>query len=254
MLEQFSLKGRVAAVTGASRGIGYAIALGLAEAGADMALMSRTENALGLVSASIEKRGRQCVAVAGDVGKEPDVKHFFDTTKSEYGRIDVLVNCAGISPYMKPAEELSDTEWNDVINVNLTGTFRCCREAAKVMLTQGSGSIINLASMGSYVGLRNASAYVASKGGVQLLTRTLAVEWAQRGIRVNAIAPGFIDTDMLSFLRNDEGAKQRILNSTPMGRLAPPDELVGAVIYLASDASRFVTGETIVIDGGYLAL
>lgn len=253
MMKEFSLEGRVAVVTGASRGIGQAIAGGLAEQGADLVLVSRTLKGLAATVAIVEGWGRRALPVAGDVSKGGEVAVMVQKALAEFGRIDILVNCAAISPIFKSAERVSEAEWTEIIEVNLTGTFLCCREFGEVMLAQGSGSIVNLSSLGGRVGLAKLVAYCASKGGVELMTKVLALDWASRGVRVNSIAPGYIATDLTAVLQSREDMLAPVIESTPMGRIAAPREVVGAAVYLASEAASFVTGETICVDGGWLA-
>lgn len=252
-MQEFSLEGRVAIVTGASRGIGRAIAIGLAEQGADVALASRSEAAALPVVLEIATLGRGALAMGCDVSKAEEVITMVQQTMDRFGRIDILVNSAAISPAFKSSEEMTDEEWREIIDVNLTGTFICCREVGKIMLQQQSGSVINLSSAGGIVGLGKLAAYCASKGGVEQLTKVLALDWASRGVRVNAIAPGYIITDLTALLQKRDDLRADVLGRIPMGRLGTVREVVGAAVYLASDAANYVTGQTLCPDGGYLS-
>ena len=253
MSGRFSLEGRVAVVTGASRGLGRAIALGLAEAGADLVLASRTQAALEQVAAEIEALGRRALPVAADVSRAEDVQRLAEATRGAFGRADVLVNNAGISPVFKRAEQLELADWQRILDVNLTGVFLCCQAFGRIMLEQGRGAVINMSSLAGSAGFIRLSAYCASKGGVDALTRVLALEWAPSGIRVNALAPAFIETDLTAGVRAHPGLNQAIVQRTPLHRMGVPDEVVGAAVFLASDAASYVTGQTLFIDGGWRA-
>lgn len=250
---QFSLDGRVAIVTGASRGIGRAIAIGFAAHGANLVLVSRARESLKAAAGEVQDLGRQSLVVPCDVSKTAEVSSMVERAVASFGKIDILVNCAGISPTFKSAELVTDEEWEEIISVNLSGTFKCCREVGKAMLSQGSGSIINLSSLGGVVAIPKVIVYCTSKGGIEQMTKVLAMDWAQRGVRVNAIIPGWIATDMTARLRETDNMREAVIQRTPLGRIAEPSEVVGAAVYLASDAASFVTGETIRVDGGWLA-
>jgi gluconate 5-dehydrogenase len=232
----FSLSGKRAVVVGGTRGIGAAIADGLTAAGADVTVAGR----------SLSAAARLDVADAASVTEAARILN-------AGGAIDVLVNAAGISPIYKLAEFIDATEWDAVIATNLTGMFRTCIAFGRPMLERGSGSIINVLSVGAVVGLPRLAAYTASKAGALGMTRTLAIEWAPRGVRVNALAPAFVRTDMTEGLAKHERYGPEIVASTPLGRFAEPAEIAGAAVYLASDAARFVTGTTIFVDGGWTA-
>jgi NAD(P)-dependent dehydrogenase (short-subunit alcohol dehydrogenase family) len=248
MLEQFSLKGKIAIVTGSSRGIGRAIAEGLVGAGASVVVNGRTPES---AKAAADAIGG--FPVAADVSKAADVDQLIQKTVDRFSRIDILINNAGISPYFKPAETMTEAEWDDVIGVNLKGVFLCCQAAARVMIPQKSGRIINISSIAGHVGLPRLLAYSAAKGAVEQITRVLALEWAPHHILVNAIAPGYIESDLTKGLRNNSARLDALTRQIPLGRLGTPEEVVGAAIYLCSDAASYVTGATLCIDGGWLA-
>jgi len=254
-LKLFDLSNQVAIVTGSGRGLGAAIAAGLAAAGASVMLCSRTKAEVDRTAEEIAKSGGKVAATVVDTSDRESCQHLVDQTVARFGRLDVLVNNAGIDVIM-PAEELTDNSWEQVLNVNLKGYFICSQIAARQMLAQGTGgSIINNSSICSLVGIHGLTAYSAAKGGVNQLTRVMAVEWAQRGIRVNAIAPGYFDNVMQG--ATDEHARaekqKQVITFTPMARRGRPEELVGPVIFLASEASSYITGAILFVDGGYTA-
>ncbi len=253
--KSFDLTGKVAVVTGGGKGIGRAAAVALAEAGADVVPTSRTAGDVQEVAAEIRRLGRQTLEVTTDVAVPEQVEEMVEAVMARFGRIDVLVNAAGISPVLKRAEEMTIEEWDQIINVNLRGNFLCCRAVGMKMIeTQVRGSIINIASIGGEVAFPRLAAYCASKGGVLQLTRVLAVDWVRFGIRVNAVAPGYIETGMTEGVRRSEKIYADLIRKTPMARFGKPEEITGAVVYLASEASSFVTGSTLTVDGGWLAL
>lgn len=251
--DRFSLAGKVALITGGSRGIGRAIALEYAERGADVAVVSRTAADVEAVAEEIEDRGRRGLGVAADISESSDVDGMVAQVIDIFGRVDVLVNNAGISPVYSKAVKMSEEQWREIIDVNLTGTFLVSVAVGKHMIDAGTGVVINMTSIGTRAGLSRLSAYGASKAGIEALTRVLAIEWVEHGIRVNAIGPAFVATDFTAGLRSHEYLSQKLLDQTPMRRYAEPDDIVGAAVYLASNASQYVTGETIIIDGGWLA-
>ena len=249
--ELFSLEGKKALVTGASRGIGRAVAIGLAEAGADVALVSRGE-ALFTVAREIEKLGRKALVIQEDLSRPEAAEEVVKATVEKFGSLDILVNNAGTTR-RAPAEDFSDEDWETVMALNLNAVFRLCRSAGKVMLARGYGKIVNVASLMSFQGGITIPAYTASKHGVAGLTKSFANEWAGRNITVNAVAPGYVRTEVTAPLQKDKVRNRQILERIPQGRWAEPEEMVGAVIFLASDASRYVQGHVLVVDGGWMS-
>lgn len=246
------VSGKVAVVIGGSRGLGKAIALGLAKAGADVVPASRSTNRNTEVVREIVGMGRNSCTVEVDATRREMVQKLRDTVLERFGRIDVLVHSAGIG-VRKPFLEVTEEEWDAVLQVNLKSAFVCSQVFGSAMVKQGAGTIINVASLGSFVGLGGSAPYCASKGGLLMLTRVLAVEWADKGVRVNAVVPGYFATDLTRPILQDERVFSMIVSRTPMRRVASPDEVAGAVVYLASDAARFVTGTAIAVDGGFLS-
>lgn len=249
----FEFTGRRVWVTGASRGLGRAIALGFAASGADVALTARSERSLREVAAEAEELGAKTLVLPASVSEPDAVSGAVAEIERAWGGLEVLVNCAGVSPMFKKAELVEDDEWRLVLDVNVTGSFLCAREAGKLMLDREGGSIVNISSILGQVGGERMVAYSASKGAVDALTRTLALEWAMRGIRVNTIAPGYFETDMTEALRGHRKWRGHLLSRIPMGRFGVPEELVSAALFLASEASGFMTGSTMVVDGGWTA-
>ncbi|HSB06781.1 MAG TPA: glucose 1-dehydrogenase [Thermodesulfobacteriota bacterium] len=249
----FPLTGKTAIVTGASRGIGAAIAKGFANAGADLVLVSRNRAALEKVAKEIEGLGRKAIPVAADIGVPEEVQGAVEATLKIFPRIDILVNNAGISPVLKRAEELTLQEWEEILRVNLTGTFLFCQAVGKVMIQQGAGKIINMVSVGAVVGFPRQIGYCATKGGILQLTKVLALDWARFNIQVNAIGPSYLETELTQGMRESKIISESLLRRTPMGRFGKPEEVVGAALYLASDASSYFTGQTLFVDGGWLA-
>jgi len=247
--ESFSLSGKVALVTGGSRGIGKAIAVGLAKFGADVAVTSRKLPDLEEVAKEIKGLGRKSMAVATHVGRMEEISNLVPKVKDELGRIDILVNNAGTNPTMAQAIDIEERAWDSIMNLNLKGLFFLSQAVAKVMKEQGGGKIINVASVAG-ITPDILPVYCISKAGVIMATKVMAQQWAQYNIRVNAIAPGLVKTRFSEALWGNPDIAQAVMTRTPLGRVAEPDEMVGAVIFLASDASSYVTGHILVIDGG----
>jgi len=250
--EAFRLDGRVAIVTGASRGLGRSIALALAEAGADVAVAARSETELAETASAIEGRGRRAVAVPTDVTVYTQVETLMERTVATLGRLDIVVNNSGIAAVM-PLAEMPPEDFRRSLEVNLVGAFNGCRAAAARLIAQKSGKIVNLASMLGAAGLAGYTAYSASKGGVIAFTRALAVEWARHNIQVNAMAPGWFVTDMNSQAFDDPRIRERLLRDVPARRTGKLEEVGPLAVYLASSASDYMTGQTVFLDGGHSA-
>lgn len=252
VLDKFKLNGDICLVTGASRGLGRAIALALAEAGADVVVTARSQDALEETAALITKLGRRALVVPCDVRESRSVTTVVERALAEFGGIDVLVNNAGGGEF-RPLMDTSEEEWLHWIDLDLHSVFRMCKAVGPGMIERRRGRIINMASMYGLNGERAATAYCASKGAVIQLTRALALEWAEYNIRVNALAPGFIYTAMTSFIFDEPTMGPAFLSRIPLKRVGQPDELGPLVVYLASDASAYMTGSVLVIDGGQTA-
>lgn len=249
----FDFTGKKVWVTGASRGLGRAIALGFAASGADVALTARSADAVERVADEVRELGREALVLTGSVSDGQQVEAAVNAMQERWGRLDALVNCAGVSPIFKKAQYVEDEEWRHVIDVNVTGTFLCAREAGRLMLEAGSGAVVNVSSIHGQVGMARMAPYSASKGAVDALTRTLALEWAEQGVRINALSPGYFETDMTEALRDHEKWRAHLLERIPLGRFGAPEDLVSAALFLASDASAFMTGSNVVVDGGWTA-
>ena len=250
VIDIFDISGRKALVTGAARGIGKVLALTLAEAGCDVSLVGLHIEGLEEVAAELHRIGVKALAYQVDVSKKDEVDRAFSKTAKEFGRLDICVNNAGVS-FQMPVEDMPEEEWDNIIDTNMKGVFLCSQAAAKIMIPQRSGCIINLASIsGHAVNVPQKQAvYNSSKAGVAMLTKSMALEWAEYGIRVNALSPGYMKTEMtLSTMSHLFPEWEAI---TPLGRLGEPEELRGALLFLASDASSYMIGHDLIIDGGY---
>lgn len=250
--QQLNLDGKVAVITGGTSGIGRALSLGLAQAGADVIATARRRQQVDETAAEIENLGRRTLRIASDVCDRSTLEALAAATLVHFGKIDILINCAGRIK-RTPTLTMPEDEWTAILDTNLTGTLRACQVFGKAMLERGYGRIVNISSLNSFVALNEVAAYAASKAGVSSLTRSLAVEWSKKGVTVNAIAPGVFRTELNAQLLDSTPRGQELLMRTPMGRFGKTEELVGAAIFLASDASSFVTGQTLVVDGGFLA-
>jgi len=249
---KLDLSGRLAVVVGGTSGIGRAIALGLAEAGADVVCSSRRREQVDAAAAEIEAIGRRTIRTTSDVADRESLENLLTETKAELGKVDILVNSAGITK-RSATLDLDEDDWSSILETNLTGTLRACQVFGRHMLENGYGRIINIASLSSFVSLFEVAAYSASKAAVASLTKSLAVEWAKYGVNVNAIAPGVFRTALNQKLLDESPRGQEFLARTPMGRFGNVEELAGAAVFLASEAASFVTGEILVVDGGFLA-
>lgn len=249
---KLNLDGKAAVVVGGTSGIGRAIAHGLAEAGADVVCTSRRAEQVESTAAEIENIGRRTLRITSDVSDRASLENLLEKSVAEFGKVDILVNSAGRTK-RAPTLEFAEEDWTAILETNLTGTLRACQIFGRQMIAQKYGRIINIASLSTFVSLFEVAAYSASKAAVASLTKSLAIEWAKHGVNVNAIAPGVFKTDLnRELLESTERGKEFQLR-TPMGRFGQVEELAGAAIFLASDAASYVTGEVLVVDGGFLA-
>jgi NAD(P)-dependent dehydrogenase (short-subunit alcohol dehydrogenase family) len=251
-IELFNLSGRVAVVTGGTSGIGRTLALGLAEAGADVIATGRREELVNTVAGEVESRGRKSLRRSSDVQSRESIDALRDAVLKEFGRVDILLNAAG-QTFRKPTHQVSEAEWAKLMDVNVTGILRACQSFYEPLVESGRGRVINIASLSSFVGLLEVTAYAASKAAVLSITKNLAIEWASKNVNVNAIAPGVFRTELNSALLDGTERGREFLLRTPMKRFGQIPELVGAAILLASDASSYITGQAIAVDGGFLA-
>ena len=248
----FTLDGKTALVTGAARGLGREISLGLAQYGASLMLADAVYPQE--TAERVEQCGLRCLAVQTDISDESQVKEMTEMTAAEFGQVDILVNNAGVSQLSYTAtEDLPVAEWDRIVEINLRGTFLCCKHIGKSMISGAGGSIVNIASTAGITGVPRAPAYCVSKSGVILLTKSLALEWARYNIRVNAIAPHYLETHLTKDLRNSEKVHEAIVKQIPLRRFGKASEAVGAAVYLSSNASSYTTGAVIPVDGGFLA-
>lgn len=249
---KLDLTGRTAVVIGGTSGIGRAIAHGLAESGANVVCTSRRAEQVETTASEIEALGRKTLRITSDVSDKASLQSLLDACVAEFGKVDILVNSAGRTK-RAPTVDFDQHDWDDIIETNLTGTLRACQVFGKHFLDNGYGRIVNIASLSTFVALFEVAAYAASKAAVASLTKSLAVEWAKHGVNVNAIAPGVFKTDLNRKLLEESDRGREFEMRTPMGRFGQVEELAGAAVFLASDAASFVTGEVLVVDGGFLA-
>lgn len=252
MTNPLDISGRIAVVIGGTSGIGRALALGLAAQGAIVVPAGRREDRLAEVCRAIEDLGVATLCRSADVNQRPSIDAFRDAVLARFGRVDILVNAAGYT-MKQPVENIEEEKWRDLLDTNLTGILRACQSFYDPLKNSGRGRIVNIASMGSFLAFHEVAAYCVSKAGVLALTRNLACEWAKDGIAVNAIAPGVFPTELNSKLILDTPRGRELLMRTPLRRFGKPEELVGVAVLLSSDAASFITGECIVVDGGFLA-
>jgi NAD(P)-dependent dehydrogenase (short-subunit alcohol dehydrogenase family) len=251
-LKLFSLEGKVAVIVGGTSGIGRALSTGLAEAGATVVATARRQQQVDETAAEIEALGGKTLRVVSDVCDRASIERLLAATLERFEKVDILINCAG-KIKRTPTLTMPEEEWTAIQDTNLTGTLRTCQVFGKHMLDRGYGRIVNFASLNSFVALRDVAAYAASKAAIVSLTRSLGIEWAKQGVTVNAIAPGIFRTELNAQLLDSTPRGEELLMRTPMGRFGKTEELIGAAIYLVSDAASYVTGQTLIVDGGFLA-
>jgi NAD(P)-dependent dehydrogenase (short-subunit alcohol dehydrogenase family) len=245
------LSGRTAVVVGGTSGLGRTLAIGLAEAGADVVVTGRRENLIDEVATAIEAAGRRTLRQSADVLDRASIDALRDAVLAQFGHVDILLNAAGRT-MRKPTHEMAVSDWQAILETNLTGTLIPCQSFHDALVASGRGRVINIASLSSFVSLKEVAAYAASKSGVLSLTKSLAIEWAPKGVNVNAIAPGVFRTDLNSALLDGTDRGREFLLRTPMKRFGQASELIGAAVLLASDAASFITGQCIAVDGGFL--
>jgi 2-deoxy-D-gluconate 3-dehydrogenase len=252
VLEKFSLTKKTALVIGASRGLGQGMAKALAEAGADLALVARTISSLEEFAEEVKALNRKCLILPNDISKPSEMQIIVNRVIEAFGKIDILVNSQG-TQVRKPAFEMTEPDWDGLMSVNLKSVFFSCQAVGRQMAKQGKGKIVNVASLTSVIGLPNISIYGASKGGVAQLTKALAVEWAPYRINVNAVLPGYYKTALTADLFKNEERTKWVLGRIPLGRTGFPEDLAGTVVFLSSEASDYITGQIIPVDGGWLS-